>query len=287
MAGENVKDGTDQSFVQDVIEPSKTALVLVDFWAPWCGPCRTLGPAIERVVAGFKGAVKLVKINVDQNPHFSGQLRVQSIPAVFAFKDGQPIDGFMGALPETQIKAFVEKHLGPVKSGGVEEFLMAADESLKLGEIGGAAQSYAQALEIDKDNKEALLGMAKCYFAGGNIDEAEIILNRLEDNAEILSLKSQIALSRECAGAGDIDDLEAKEKANSNDLTIKFELAQSYVKNAEIENAIDKLFEILKAELDWNEKAARTFLLKIFDALGSSNELTRFGRRRLSTLLFS
>ncbi len=287
MASEFVKDGTDQSFMQDVIEPSKTSLVLVDFWAPWCGPCRTLGPAIERVVSGFKGAVKLVKINVDQNPHFSGQLRVQSIPAVFAFKDGQPIDGFMGALPETQIKAFIEKHIGELKSGGVEAFLLAAEESLKLGEIGGAAQSYAQALEIDKNNKEALLGMAKCYFAGGNIDEAEIILNQLENNSEALSLKSQIALSKECAFAGDIDELLEKEKASPENLAIKFELAQSMVKFGEMENAIDKLFEIMKIDLDWNEKAARTFLLKIFDALGNSNEITRFGRRRLSTLLFS
>ena len=287
MASLFTKDATDQSFMKDVIEPSKDNLVLVDFWAPWCGPCRTLGPAIERVVNGFNGAVQLVKINVDENPHFSGQLRVQSIPAVFAFKNGQPVDGFMGALPESQIKAFIEKHVGEVKAGGVQSMLDSAAESLKIGEVGGAAQSYAQVLEIDGNNQIALLGMAKCYFQGGQIDEAESLLPRIEENAETQSLKAQIALARECENARDIDILENEEKAKPENLMIKYELAQSLVKNGDFEAAIDKLFEIMKVELDWNDKAARTFLLKIFDALGNSNEITRFGRRRLSTLLFS
>ena len=286
MASEYVKEGSDKTFIDDVIEPSKNELVLVDFWAPWCGPCRTLGPNIERVVNGFKGKVRLVKINVDENPHFSGQLRVQSIPAVFAFKDGQPIDGFMGALPESQIKAFVEKHIDP-SSGGVSDFLQAAEESIKLGDIGGAAQSYSQALEVDRNNKEALLGLANCHFQGGNIEEAEVILNNLGDIPEASSLKAQIGLARECDNAGEIDDLLEKIKLNPENLMIKFELAQSYVKNGDLEAAIEMLFEILKTDLDWNEKAARVFLLKIFDALGNANEITRFGRRRLSTLLFS
>ena len=287
MASQFTKDGTDQTFGADVIEASKDALVLVDFWAPWCGPCRTLGPAIERVVDGFKGAVKLVKINVDQNPVYSGQLRVQSIPAVFAFKDGQPVDGFMGALPESQVKAFVEKHVGEVKAGGVDDMLAAANESLAMGEVGGAAQSFAQVLEIDRGNKAALLGMAKCYFQGGQIDEAARIVDALEDNQETQSLKAQIALARECDKARDIEIIEAEEKQAPDNLLVKFELAQSLVKNGDFEGAIDKLFEIMKIELDWNEKAARLFLLKIFDALGNANEITRFGRRRLSTLLFS
>jgi putative thioredoxin len=287
MASEYVKDATDQTFAIDVIEASKENLVLVDFWAPWCGPCRTLGPNLERVVNGFKGAVKMVKVNVDQNPHFSGQLRVQSIPAVFAFKDGQPIDGFMGALPESQLKAFVEKHVGEPKAGGVEVMLAAANESLGLGEIGGAAQSFAQVLEVDRGNKDALLGMAKCYFQGGQIDEAARIIDALEVNTETTSLKAQIALALECSDAGDIDTLEAQEKSSPENLMIKLDLARSLVKNGDFETAIDKLFEIMKIELDWNDKAARIFLLKIFDALGNSSEITRFGRRRLSTLLFS
>ncbi len=287
-----VKDGTDASFVQDVIEPSKGALVLVDFWAPWCGPCRTLGPAIERVVKGFNGAVKLVKINVDQNPHFSGQLRVQSIPAVFAFKDGQPIDGFMGALPESQVKAFVEKHIGASggEDGAIGDMLESAQESLSLGDIGGAAQSYATILQVDAKNVKALAGLARCYLKGGELDKAAALMDEIpanEKDAEVVTLRALMTLANEAESAREIGAIKSEIGKGGDDLPLNYELAQAYIKEGEFDEAIEAIFKIMQKDLDWNEKKARHLLLKIFDALGSDSDITKTGRRRLSTLLFS
>lgn len=286
-----VKDGTDASFMQDVIEPSKEALVLVDFWAPWCGPCRTLGPAIERVVKGFNGKVKLVKINVDQNPHFSGQLRVQSIPAVFAFKDGQPIDGFMGALPESQVKAFVEKHIGGGgEDSAIGDMLDSAQESLSLGDIGGAAQSYATILQIDAKNVKALAGLARCYLKGGELDKAQALMDEIpetEKDADVVTLRALMALSAEAGNAREPHEVKAEIGKGNDDLALNYELAQAYIKEGDFDEAIEAIFKIMQQDLDWNEKKARHLLLKIFDALGPNSEITKTGRRRLSTLLFS
>lgn len=287
-----VKDGTDASFMQDVIEPSKEALVLVDFWAPWCGPCRTLGPAIERVVKGFNGKVKLVKINVDQNPHFSGQLRVQSIPAVFAFKDGQPVDGFMGALPESQVKAFVEKHIGAggAEDGAIGDMLESAQESLSLGDIGGAAQSYATILQIDSKNVKALAGLARCYMKGGELDKAQALMDEIpetEKDADVVTLRALMTLANEANDAREPHEIKAEIGKGGDDLALNYELAQAYIKEGEFDEAIEAIFKIMQQDLDWNEKKARHLLLKIFDALGPASEITKSGRRRLSTLLFS
>lgn len=286
-----VKDGTDASFVQDVIEPSKEALVLVDFWAPWCGPCRTLGPAIERVVKGFNGKVKLVKINVDQNPHFSGQLRVQSIPAVFAFKDGQPIDGFMGALPESQVKAFVEKHIsGSAEDGAIGDMLESAQESLSLGDIGGAAQSYATILQVDAKNVKALAGLARCYMKGGELDKAQALMDEIpeaEKDADVVTLRALMALANDANDAREPHEIKAEIGKSGDDLALNYELAQAFIKEGEFDEAIEAIFKIMQKDLDWNEKKARHLLLKIFDALGPASEITKSGRRRLSTLLFS
>ena len=291
MTTDIVKDSTDATFVQDVIEASKTNLVLVDFWAPWCGPCRTLGPAIERVVKSFNGKVKLVKINVDENPHFSGQLRVQSIPAVFAFKDGQPVDGFMGALPESQVKAFVEKHIGAGGGDAIEKMLTSAVESMALGDIGGAAQSYAQILQVDAKNPKALAGMARVYLKGDDFVSAKEALAMIDpkdaNDADVIAVKGLMNIAAEVVDAPELDAAKAEARENPENLMAKFNLAKAHIKHGDFESAVEAIFEIMKVDLDWNEKAARHLLLKIFDALGPQSELTKTGRRRLSTILFS
>jgi putative thioredoxin len=289
-----IKDSTDQSFKADVIDASMQQPVLVDFWAPWCGPCRTLGPTIEKVVKAAKGKVKLVKINIDENPAYAGQLRVQSIPAVFAFDQGRPVDGFMGALPESQIKAFVER-LGGGAPSGVEALLEAAAESLRIGDLGGAAQSFAEAAGLDPENGKALAGLAKCYALGGDMDRAGELLAAIPpDKAKdpevattIASIRAQITLAAEAKGAGDPEILARQAKAAPTDLETRFGLAKALIASGDLEGAVDNLLHIIATERNWNEDAARTQLLKIFDATGPMSEIARNGRRRLSAILFS
>jgi|APTNR8051073442_1049403.scaffolds.fasta_scaffold00636_15 putative thioredoxin len=286
-----VKDITDANFAADVITESNTVPVLVDFWAPWCGPCRTLGPAIEGVVNSFGGKVKLVKINIDQNPHYAGQLGVKSIPAVFAFKNGQPIDGFMGAIPTSQIKEFVDKLVGSQSVGGVDKILELAEESLALNDLGGAAQSYAQILQIDSANVKALVGLAHCYLKGDEIDKATDLLAQIPSDkatdSDVLAIKALIGLAQGAIGAGEPNEILAKLRLDPENLDMRFALAQAYIKHGDFDGAIEALFVIMNRDLDWSEKKARHQLLKIFDALGNGSETTRNGRRRLSSLLFS
>jgi putative thioredoxin len=289
-SGGAIKDGTDASFKADVIDASIDTPVLVDFWAPWCGPCRTLTPIIEKVVLAAKGKVKLVKINIDENPGFAGQLRVQSIPAVFAFAGGKPVDGFMGAQPESQIKAFVDRLIGDVPDG-IDDLLAAGAESLTLGDIGGAAQSFAQAAGLDPENPGALAGLARCYILDGDFDQArELIAAIPKDKAKdaaVTSVVAQLALADAAAGAGGADDLDAQTTANPDDLQAWFDLALARIATGDMEGASAALLEIIARERNWNGDAARKQLLTLFDAAGPNSEIARNGRRRLSAILFS
>ncbi len=285
-----IKDATDKSFMDDVVNASKDTPVLVDFWAPWCGPCRTLTPIIEKVVLAAKGKVKLVKINIDENPAYAGQLRVQSIPAVFAFKDGKPVDGFMGAQPESQIKAFVERLVGQVPAG-IDELLAAGLESLGLDDIGGAAQSYAEAASLDPGNAKALAGLAKCYLLGGDAERArEVLASIAQEKAkdpDVVAVKAQIALIDAAADAGDPSTIAAALAASPDDLQARFDLAMAKIGTGDLAGASDELLEIIARERSWNGDAARKQLLVVFEAAGPSSDIARNGRRRLSAILFS
>lgn len=285
-----IKDTTDKSFIDDVIAASNETPVVVDFWAPWCGPCRSLTPIIEKVVLATKGKVKLVKINIDENPAYAGQLRVQSIPAVFAFKDGKPVDGFTGAQPESQIKAFVERLIGETPAG-VDALLVAGAESLMLDDIGGAAQSYAQAASLDPENPKALAGLARCYLLGGDIDQAREILGTIAKDkakdADVIAVRAQVALADAAADAGDPAAIESLLAAKPEDHQARFDLAMARIGVGDLAGAADALLEIIARERTWNDDAARKQLLVVFEAAGSNSDVARNGRRRLSAILFS
>jgi putative thioredoxin len=286
-----IKDGSDAAFMADVIEESRNQPVIVDFWATWCGPCRQLTPALEKAVLAAKGAVKLVKIDVDKNPRFAGQLRVQSIPTVYAFKDGQPVDGFMGALPESQIKAFIDK-LG--KGGGapgaseVDELLAMATESLAVNDIGGAAQAYAQILQLDPENAKAIAGLARAYLSGGNAERAREILEMAPPDSkdpEIAGVRAALELAS--GPTGDLAAFQQRLQADPNDHEARFELANGLAGQGRLEEAVDHLLQIVKSDRAWNDEAARKQLIKIFEAAGPTSEVAKAGRRKLSAVLFS
>jgi putative thioredoxin len=289
--GDIIKDGTDASFVADVIEASKDQPVIVDFWATWCGPCRQLGPALEKAVTAAKGAVKLVKVDIDKNPAFAGQLRVQSIPAVFAFVDGRPVDGFMGALPDSQVKQFVDRL---VKQGagapgdGLDDLLALAHESMELGDLGGAAQAYAQLLQADPANVKALGGLARVYLAGGDAERAREILEMAPPDAkdpDLDSVRAALALADEAPS--DTAEFEARLAADPNDHEARFELAKALAGQGRFEEAADHLLTIIERDRAWNDEAARKQLLTVFEAAGPTSDVAKQGRRRLSTVLFS
>ena len=285
-----IKEGTDAGFMADVIDASKTTPVIVDFWAPWCGPCRQLGPAIEKAVTAAKGKVKLVKIDIDKHPAYAGQLRVQSIPAVFAFVDGKPIDAFMGALPESQVKAFVDKlaKLGPGGPSPVDEMLEMAKESLELGDMGGAAQAYAQILQADPGNLKALGGMARLYLATGDTERAQEILDMAPPGAKDTDLDSvRAALSLAAQAPSETAAFEARLAANPDDHEARFELAKALAGTHRLEEAADQLLTIIEKDRSWNDEAARKQLLTVFEAAGLMSQVARDGRKRLSAILFS
>jgi putative thioredoxin len=290
-AGGLIKDATDASFMVDVVEASREQPVIVDFWAPWCGPCKQLGPALERVVTAAKGAVKLVKIDIDKNPSFAGQLRVQSIPAVFAFVNGQPVDGFMGAVPESQLKTFVErltKAGGGGQDDGIEDALAMARESLELGDLGGAAQAYAQVLQHDPENVKALGGMARVYLAGGEPDRAREILEMAPADAKDADLDSvRAALALAADAPADVREFQDRLDRDPADHEARLELAKALGAHGRLEEAMDHLLTIIEADREWNEQAARKQLLVVFEAAGQMSELAKQGRRRLSAILFS
>lgn len=288
--GALVKDATDASFRADVLDESMNQPVLVDFWAPWCGPCRTLGPMIERAVAAAGGKVKLVKINIDENPAYAGQLRVQSIPAVFAFDKGRPVDGFMGAIPESQIKQFIERLAGGGAQGADTAALVAmAEESFTLGDIGGAAQAYAQIVQLDPENVAGLAGLARCYLAGGDPERAAEVIGMVPpekaNDAAVASVRAALALKAE--GGGDAAALARAVAANPGDHQARFDLAGALAAQGDLAGAVDHLLTIVEADRDWNDQAARKQALKIFEAAGLASDIAKAGRRRLSAILFS
>ena len=287
-AGDLIKDGTDASFVADVIEASKETPVIVDFWATWCGPCRQLGPSIEKNVLAAKGKVKLVKIDIDQNPQFAGQLRVQSIPAVFAFVGGRPVDGFMGALPDSQVKQFVDRIAGQAPANATDELLAMAKESLDIGDVGGAAQAYAQVLQGEPDNVKAIGGLARCYLAGGDAERAAEVAAMAPEgakDADLDSVRAALALAEE--GPSEVGEFEQRLARNAGDHEARFEIAKALAARGAWGEAVDHLLTIIERERDWNEDAARKQLLTIFEAAGAGSDITRAGRRRLSSILFS
>ena len=286
-----VKDTTTQTFVKDVIEESKRQPVLVDFWAEWCGPCKQLTPVLEKVVRASKGKVKLVKMDIDKHPSIPGQLGIQSIPAVFAFVNGQPIDGFLGALPESQVLAFIERITKDRIGGEEKDLLKAADEALAKGDAAGAANLYAQVLAEDSANVAALAGLARSYVLTGAVEQAKqtlaLVPEAKRNDPAVAAARAALEVSEQAKSVGPVDELEAKVAANPLDHQARFDLAVALNGKGRRQEAVDNLIEIVKRDRKWNDDGARKQLVQFFDAWGPTDEATVSGRKRLSSILFS
>jgi putative thioredoxin len=285
-----IKNTTTKDFMRDVVDASREVPVLVDFWAPWCGPCRQLTPLLEKAVRAAKGAVKLVKMNIDEHPQIPGQMGVQSIPAVFAFQDGRPVDGFMGALPESRIKSFIARLIGDESADAAADLDM-ADEALAAGDANTAAQAFAEALQKDAENARAAAGLAKCYIKTGDLTRAEQTLALVPpakaDSAPVASARASLELARKAASAGDADQLRSKLEANPNDTQSRFDLALALNAKGDRQGALEELLTVIRKDRAFNDDAARKQLLQLFDAWGASDPATISGRQRLSSLLFA
>lgn len=290
-----IKDSTIETFAADVLEASRAVPVIVDFWAPWCGPCKQLGPTLEKLVLEAKGKVKLVKVNVDENQAIAQQLRIQSIPTVYAFFEGRPVDGFTGAQPESQLKTFVDqlsKMGGGAGNDHTEEVLAAADAALAEGDIGTAAQAYAHVLQEDPGHPKAVAGLAKCYLQGGDLDRARQTLQLVRPDAakdeDIRAVEAELTLREQAEKvAGNLHIFEEKLAADPNDHQARFDLALALDGAGKREEAIDQLLQIVRRDRAWNDDGARKHLITLFEAMGPMDKRTIAGRRKLSSVLFS
>ncbi len=286
-----VVESTTQSFVADVVEASGVQPVIVDFWAPWCEPCKTLGPTLEKIVNATQGKVKLVKVDIDQNQEIAMQMRIQSIPAVFAFKDGQPVDGFVGAQSESQVKSFVERLTGPIGPTPVEQAMEQAHQALEEQDFHSAANIYSQILKHAPEEVAAVAGMVRSLLGMGDTPGAREILDSVDEklatHADIEGARAAVELAERAEESGDETELRARLVADESDHQARYDLAMAHYAKAQNGEAIDELLEIVRRNRNWNEEAAREMLLQIFDALGPKHELTTSGRRKLSSILFS
>ena len=286
-----IKDVTDQTFMADVVEASREVPVIVDFWAPWCGPCKTLGPQLEAAVQAKKGAVRMAKVNVDENQMIAGQLQVQSIPTVYAFWQGQPVDGFQGAVSQGDVQRFVEKISALAGDGGLSEALEAAEEMLAQGAAADAAQTFAAILGEEPENAAAMGGLARAHIAMGDLDTAEALLNNaapaIAAAPEIEAARAQIALARQADEAGPLAELQSAVAANPDDLQARFDYAKALYAAGQAEAAIEELLDLFRRDREWNDGAAKAQLFTIFDALKPTDPLVQKGRRRLSSMIFA
>ncbi len=293
-AADLIKDGTDATFMQDVIEASQEVPVIVDFWAPWCGPCKTLGPAIEAAVTNAKGRVKLVKVDVDRNQAYAGQLQVQSIPTVYAFYQGRPVDGFQGALPPSQVNEFVNKIAdlaGEAGDDGLGAAVEAAQAMLEEGAAADAAETFAAILQEDPNNAAAYAGLVSAYLALGDVEQAEAILNgapaEISTDPALEAVHAQIMLAKEAANAGPVAELQAAVEASPDDHQARYDLAIALHANGMVQESVDQLLELFRRDREWNDGAAKTQLFKVFDALQPKDPIVLNGRRKLSSMIFA
>ncbi len=289
-----IKEVSEATFMQDVIEASKEKPVIVDFWAPWCGPCKTLGPQLEEAVKAANGAITMAKVNVDENQMIAGQMQVQSIPTVFAFVNGQPVDGFQGAVSGSEIKAFVERVIaanGGEVENSLDSAIKSAEQMLIEGDFEAAVETFSAILEEDTNNLKSYIGLIKSHIALDDLDQAEAILNgapiEISQSPEIESVHAQIELAKQAREAGPINDLVFLVEKKPDDHDSRFKLAQALHGAGQIEEAVDQLLELFKRDREWNDGAAKSQLLTIFEALEPNNSIVLSGRRKLSSMIFA
>ncbi|SDI55014.1 thioredoxin family protein [Salipiger marinus] len=291
---ELVKDVSEADFMAEVVDLSMQVPVIVDFWAPWCGPCKTLGPALEKAVEEAKGAVRMAKVNVDEAQMIAGQLRIQSIPTVYAFYKGQPIDGFQGALPASEVKAFIErvvKAAGGDASGGLDEAIAAAEEMLEQGAAEDAGAIFAAILEEQPEHAAAYGGLVRVQLALGDVEQAEAVLNgapvAISKAPELEAAHAQIELAKQAANAGPVAELQAQVEANPDDLQARFDLAKALHAHGNVAEAVDQLLDLFRRDRDWNDGAAKAQLFTIFEAMKANDPVVLNGRRKLSSMIFA